>query len=179
MKQNFWRSVALCGLVLSTALFLLVPISAQQTLGSINGTVLDPSGAAVPDATIMATNAAINFSRSTTSQSTGFFQMFNLPVGSYTVTVTHAGFETTQLKGITVQEAQAKTLPISLKIGQVSESVEVTSSPLLNATDATNGYTLDAGQIDVTPLATGSFTQIAVLSAGVERGMPPNPGTTP
>ena len=84
MKHNLWRSVAECGLVLSTALFLLVPISAQQTLGSINGTVLDPSGAAVPDATIVATNAAINFSRTTTSQSTGFFQMFNLPVGSYT-----------------------------------------------------------------------------------------------
>ncbi len=167
MKQNFWRSVALCGLVLSTALILLVPISAQQTLGSINGTVLDPSGAAVPDATIMATNSAINFSRTTTSQSSGFFQMFNLPVGSYTVTVTHAGFETTQLNGITVQEAQAKTLPISLKIGQVSESVEVTANPLLNATDATNGYTLDSAQIDLTPLATGSFTQVAVLSPGV------------
>ena len=167
MKQNFWRSVAQCGLVLSTALFLLEPIYAQQTLGSINGTVLDPSGAAVPDATITATNAAINFSRSTTSQSSGFFQMFNLPVGVYTVKVTHPGFETTQLNGITVQEAQAKTVPVSLKIGQVSESVEVTANPLLNATDATNGYTLDSAQIDLTPLATGSFTQVAVLSPGV------------
>ncbi len=120
MKQTFWRSVAQCGFVLSTALFLLIPISAQQTLGSINGTVLDPAEAAVPDATITATNAAINFSRSTSSQSSGFFQMFNLPVGTYTVTVTHAGFETTQLNGITVQEAQAKTIAVSLKIGQVS-----------------------------------------------------------
>ena len=54
-----------------------------------------------------------------------------------------------------------------LKVGQVSESVEVTATPLLNATDATNGYTLDSAQIDMTPLATGSFTQVAVLSPGV------------
>src|SRR6202044_3158680 len=51
--------------------------------------------------------------------------------------------------------------------GQASESVEVTANPLLNATDTTNGYTLDAGQIAETPLATGSFTQLAVLSPGV------------
>ena len=83
------------------------------------------------------------------------------------VTVTHAGFETTQMNRIPVQEARATTVNATLKIGQVSESVEVTSTPLLNATDATNGYTLDTSQIDVTPLATGSFTQIAVLSPGV------------
>ena len=93
--------------------------------------------------------------------------MFNLPIGTYTVRVTHAGFETTQLNGIPVQEARATTLTATLKIGQVSESVEVTATPLLNATDTTNGYTLDSAQIDLTPLATGSFTQVAVLSPGV------------
>ena len=83
------------------------------------------------------------------------------------VKVSHAGFETTQLKGIPVQEARATTVNATLKVGQVSESVEVTATPLLNATDTTNGYTLDSAQIDMTPLATGSFTQIAVLSPGV------------
>ena len=70
-------------------------------------------------------------------------------------------------KGIPVQEARATTVNSTLKVGQVSESVEVTATPLLNATDATNGYTLDSAQIDMTPLATGSFTQVAVLSPGV------------
>ena len=54
-----------------------------------------------------------------------------------------------------------------LKIGQVSTSVTVTANPLLNATDTTNGYTLDKQQIALTPLATGSFTQLAVLAPGV------------
>ena len=136
-------------------------------MGSLNGTIVDPSGAAVSGATVTVTDAAINYSSTTTTQGTGFYQVFNLPVGTYTVRVGHSGFETTQLKGIPVQEARATTVNATLKVGQVSESVEVTATPLLNATDTTNGYTLDSAQIDLTPLATGSFTQVAVLSPGV------------
>jgi hypothetical protein len=139
----------------------------QQTLGSLNGTVVDSSGAAVPGASVTVTNTAINFTATTTTQGTGFYQVFNLPIGNYVVKVGHEGFETTQLKGIPVQEARATTVNATLKVGSVSTSVEVTATPLLNATDATNGYTLDRAQIDLTPLATGSFTQIAVLSPGV------------
>jgi hypothetical protein len=77
------------------------------------------------------------------------------------------GFEVTETKGIEVQEASAKTVNVSLRVGKTSDSVEVTVNPLLNATDATNGYTLDASQVAISPLATGSFTQLAVLSPGV------------
>jgi hypothetical protein len=145
----------------------LVPSSAQQTLGSINGTVTDPTGAAVSGATVTVTNPGIDFSRSTKSGGNGYFQIFNLPIGTYRVKVTATGFETTEVSGIAVQEARATTINPTLKIGNVSESVEVVGNPLLNATDTTNGYTLDAAQIDMTPLATGSFTQAAVLSPGV------------
>ena len=167
MKQLSWRSVAQLGLLVLAVLTCSLHGAAQQTLGSINGTVMDPSGAAVPGATVTVLDTAINYSASTTTQGTGFFQIFNLPVGTYTVRVGHAGFETTEIKGIQVQEASARTVNATLKVGQVSESVEVTATPLLNATDTTNGYTLDSAQIDLTPLATGSFTQIAVLSPGV------------
>jgi hypothetical protein len=140
---------------------------AQQTLGSLNGTVLDSSGAAVPGSTVTATDTAIGVTRSTKAQGNGYFQLFNLPVGTYTVTATHEGFDTTELTGIEVQEAGAKTLSLTLKVGQIATSVTVTATPLLNATDDTNGYTLDKSQIALTPLATGSFTQLAVLSPGV------------
>jgi hypothetical protein len=83
------------------------------------------------------------------------------------VKVTHDGFDTTELPAIEVQEARATTVEIALKVGQTSTSVTVSATPLLNATDATNGYTLDAQQIGITPLATGSFTQLATLSPGV------------
>ncbi len=150
--------------------------SAQQTLGSLNGTVLDGSGAAVPGSTVTATDAAIGVTRTTKAQANGFFQIFNLPVGTYSVRATHEGFETTDLTGVDVQEAGAKTLNLTLKVGNVSESVTVTATPLLNATDATNGYTLDKAQIALTPLATGSFTQLAVLSPGVSAELLSQPG---
>jgi hypothetical protein len=167
MNRPIWRSVSQCSLVLLVVLVCMAPGLAQQTLGSINGTVLDTTGAAVPDTTVTVKNAATNLVRSTTSQSTGFFQIFNLPIGSYVISVTHTGFQTTQFRGVIVQEARATTVNATLKVGEVSQSIEVTATPLLNATDTTNGYTLDKAQIELTPLATGSFTQLAVLSPGV------------
>ncbi|WP_263358104.1 TonB-dependent receptor [Acidicapsa ligni] len=164
---HFRRFAAGTLLAIAAVLYCCAPALAQQTLGSINGTVLDASGAAVPNATVTVINTQISLSRTAKSQGNGFFQVFNLPIGTYDVKITGAGFETTDENGITVQEARATTIDVRLKIGQASESVEVTANPLLNATDATNGYTLDAGQIAETPLATGSFTQLAVLSPGV------------
>ena len=156
-----------CSLALFTlALCSAFPGSAQQTLGSLNGTVLDPSGAAVVGATVKITDVAINVTQTTTTQKTGFFQIFNLPIGTYEVSVGHEGFETTRLPGIFIREAQATTVEVSLKVGQVAETVEVTANPVLDATDVTNGFTMDNQQIAATPLATGSFTQLAVLSPG-------------
>ena len=143
------------------------PLIAQQTLGSINGTVTDTSGAAVSESTVTVSDPAINITRVTHSLGNGTFQVFNLPPGSYQIQVSHDGFETTQVAGIQVQEAQAKTVPVKLKVGEIATSVEVTADSLLNATDSTNGDTLDSAQIAETPLATGSFTQLAALSPGV------------
>ncbi len=167
MMCCFDRRFVFLALPLLAVLFCVLPAAAQQTLGSINGTVLDPSGAAIPGATVTVTDSSIGVTRSTASQSSGFFQIFNLPIGTYTVHATAQGFESTDVHGIAVREAEASTVSVSLKIGQATQSVEVTANPLLNATDATNGYTLDAAQIAATPLATGSFTQLAVLSPGV------------
>jgi hypothetical protein len=123
-------------------------------------------GAAVGSATVTATDADINVTRTTKTQGNGFFQIFNLPVGTYQIKAEHDGFDTTNLTGIAIQESHATTVSVSLKIGQVTTSVEVTANPMLNATDTTNGYTLDAQQIALAPLATGSFTQLASLSPG-------------
>jgi hypothetical protein len=160
--RKIFSLLVLCGL-----LVFAVSAKAQQTLGSLNGTVIDPSGAAIAGATVTATDPDINVTRTTKTQGNGFFQIFNLPVGTYSVKAERDGFETTNLSGVTVQEARATTVPLTLKVGEVSTTVEVTANPMLNATDATNGYTLDSEQIALTPLATGSFTQLAVLSPGV------------
>jgi hypothetical protein len=162
---SFLLPGALCLLVCSV--FVLPNALAQETLGSLNGTVTDVSGAAVSGATVAAVSDQTGLRRSTTTQNSGYWEILNLPIGSYAVTISAQNFETEHFPGISVQEMRAATIPASLKPGKVTESVTVTANPLLNATDTTNGYTLDSAQIDTVPLATGSFTQLAVLSPGV------------
>ena len=165
---KLWMSrINMRALPIAVLCLAAVGAGAQQTLGSINGTIVDPSVATIAGATVTATDAEINVTRTAKTTASGFFQVFNLPVGTYSVKTEHDGFETTNLVGIRVQEASATTVNVTLKVGQVSTSVDVVGNPMLNATDTTNGYTLDAAQIALTPLATGSFTQLAVLSPGV------------
>ncbi|HEX4154185.1 MAG TPA: carboxypeptidase regulatory-like domain-containing protein [Acidobacteriaceae bacterium] len=168
MRKHFGRPfVTLCCLVLLAAVAFLRPADAQQTLGSINGTIYDTSGAAVSSAKVTVTDPDIGVTRTTNSGSNGTFQIFNLPVGTYRVSAALSGFDTLQVNGIEVTEAHTTTVPITLKVGQLATAVEVTANPLLDATDATNGYTLNSREIESTPLATGSFTQLATLSPSV------------
>ena len=140
---------------------------AQQTLGSLNGTVLDASGAAVGSADVTAVSEQTGLTRVGKTQNSGFWQILDLPVGTYHVTIAHDGFATDSFPSLVVQEAHATTINATLKPGSVSESVTVAANPLLNSTDTTNGYTLSEQQIAETPLATGSFTQLAILAPGV------------
>ncbi len=163
----FLRTRSLCICLLLVSIALATRGWAQQTLGTINGTVTDASGAAVGDAAVTVVGDSTGLTRTVKTQKSGYFEVLNLPIGSYTVSITHEGFDTTRLPAIAVQEARASTVNTVLRVGQVSESVTVNANPLLNATDTTNGYTLDKAQIEATPLGTGSFTQLAILAPGV------------
>src|SRR5579863_6563358 len=113
------RYLAACGALLA-ALLSLSTLCAQQTLGSVNGTVLDTSGAAIAGAKVTASDTETNFSQSATTKANGFFQIFNLPVGSYTVSISRDGFQSETLTGIGVQQGAARTLNVKLKVGQVA-----------------------------------------------------------
>jgi len=155
--------------VVGLAVILVAPfmLAQQQTLGSLNGTVLDASGASVPGATVTAVNDQTTLTRAVQTSGSGFWQILDLPIGTYGVTIARDGFETERVPHLLVQESRATTINTSLKPGSVSTSVTVNANPMLNATDTTNGYTLDQAQIAATPLATGSFTQLAILAPGV------------
>jgi hypothetical protein len=160
--------LGLCSLALFTlALCSALPGLAQQTLGSLNGTVLDQSGAAVYQATVTAVSEQTGLTESAKTIRSGYWQILDLPLGTYRVTITQTNFETVNLPGLLVQEGRATTVNATLKPGSVSTSITVTTNPMLNATDTTNGYTLDKEEIAETPLATGSFTQLAILAPGV------------
>jgi len=141
--------------------------SAQQTLGAINGTVTDATGAVVQDATVKARAISTNLQVTAETKSDGSFAMADLPIGIYEVTFSKEGFQTAVYPQIIVQGNRTTTVNTKLKPGAVSTSVTVDATPLLNETDTTNGYTMGAQQIEAVPLGTGSFTQLAILAPGV------------
>jgi hypothetical protein len=154
---------------LAICLFFVMVTSAraQQTVGAITGTVMDSSGGAVPDATVKAVNVATNFEVVAHTKSNGSYLVPNLPAGTYKLTVTKEGFKTETHTEVLVNAERTTTVDASLVVGTVSMTVEVTSVALMNQVDTTIGYVVDTQTIQDTPLGTGSFTQLAILSPGV------------
>lgn len=140
----------------------------QQTLGSMNGTVTDSSGAVVQGASVKARALATNLEVSAQSKNDGSFNIADLPIGTYEVRFTKDGFDTAVYPQIIVQGNRTATVNAKLKPGAVTSTVTVEGTPLLNETDTTNGYTLGTEQIEAVPLGTGSFTQLAILAPGVQ-----------
>src|SRR5208282_4133402 len=157
----FFLTVSLC------ILFLSLPALAQQTLGGLTGTVIDKSGSVLPEATITIVGDQTTLTRTQKTSGNGSYDFANLPIGTYTVTVAHEGFQTERFPSILVQANRTATLNVSMKVGQVGTTIDVEAAPIMNAVDTTNGYVLEEQQIQTIPLPTGSFTGLAILSPGV------------
>jgi hypothetical protein len=156
------------GIFLLAVLFqLAVCALAQQTLGGIIGTVSDKSGSVLPDTAVTIVGDQTKLTRTQKTNGNGAYDFVNLPIGTYTVTAAHEGFQTEKLPSILVQADRTATLNVSMKVGQVGTTIEVEAAPAMNAVDTTNGYVLEAQQIQEVPLPTGSFTGLAILSPGV------------
>jgi Carboxypeptidase regulatory-like domain len=156
---------------------LLVPAAlAQQTTGGITGVVTDAQGGTLSGAVVDAVGQETALKRTQTSGSNGYYAFVNLPIGHYTITVTHDGFQTEKLPDIAVQADRTATVNLTLQVGSVTTSVTVSAAPLMNAVDTTNGYVLDKAQIESIPLPTGSFTGVAILSPGVNSELPGGTG---
>jgi hypothetical protein len=140
---------------------------AQQTLGSINGTVSDASGATMQGVNVTVRNTATNLKIVRTSNNDGSFSFVDLPIGVYELTFTKDGFKTAVFSQVLAQAGHTTTENVALQPGAVTATVTVTGSSLLNETNTTNGYTLGSELIENVPLGTGSFTQLAILAPGV------------
>lgn len=149
---------------------------AQQTLGGITGTVSDKSGSVLPDTAVIIVGDQTQLTRTQKTNENGAYDFVNLPIGTYTVTVSHEGFQTEKLPSILVQANRTATLNVSLKVGQVGTTIEVQAAPAMNAVDTTNGYILEEQEIRQVPLPTGSFTGLAILSPGVNAELPNGTG---
>jgi hypothetical protein len=149
--------------------FLSVTVaSAQIAGGSIVGNVLDPSGAAVAGAKVTATNASTNQVDNTTTNSVGYYEFPLLPAGRYLISVEHAGFQTAKSAVFSLNSGTRPRIDLNLRVGAVSETVEVVSAaPLVNATTTELGNVIENRKIEALPLNGRNFEQLLNLMAGV------------
>jgi hypothetical protein len=166
-----WSALVLC-LAIAVTPFA----SAQQTLGGITGAIADKSGGVLPDTVVTIVGDQTKLTRTQTANTSGVYDFVNLPIGTYTLTFTHEGFETQKIPSITVQANRTATVNAVLAVGKVGTVVEVQADPMMNAVDTTNGYILEQNQIESVPLPTGSFTGLAILSPGVNAELPAGTG---
>ncbi|HZB89248.1 MAG TPA: TonB-dependent receptor [Terracidiphilus sp.] len=172
------RAAQLCLLVCVTILFISSGSAfAQQTVGGILGSVADSSGAVVPATQVKLVSTETGLTRTVVAKANGEYAFTDLAAGTYDLTFTHDGFDSGEYAGVLVQVGRVTTLNAQLKVGSVATAVEVTANPLLNTVDTTNGNVLEAEQIEATPLATGSFTQLATLAPGITADLLSGTGT--
>src|ERR1700733_2339647 len=132
--------------------FVAVPYAhAQQTLGGITGALTDKSGGALLDASVTIVSEQTTLSRTQKTNAAGTYEFVNLPIGTYNITFTREGFQTQTVPSILVQANRMTTVNATLDVGKVTSTITVNESPLLNATDTTNGYALDKLQIESIP----------------------------
>jgi hypothetical protein len=162
------------------AVALLMTVSARGQLagkGSISGTVADPTGASIPGARIVATNASTSVVSRTTSTSSGDYSLDTLDAGVYTVTISANGFQTLTQKNVEVNALETQTFNPKLEVGSSGETVTVTAAPpQLETTNATLGATMENEMYSALPIEMGAFgqpdqrraTDFALLMPGVQ-----------
>jgi len=142
---------------------------AQSTTGTILGTVEDDSGAAIPGASIRVRNLGTGQERVVKSDGNGAYNVSNLQVGHYSVTVAHEGFAQLQIADTELQVAQRATINPVLHVGATSATVEVIASqtPLLNEASSSVGQVINTQTVQNVPLNGRSFWQLTQLTPGV------------
>jgi hypothetical protein len=156
---------------LAVYLFVLGTCLWGQATSQIQGIVLDPAGAAVPGAEIKATQTDTGVLRTTTSGNDGTYALANLAIGPYRVEVTKPGFSTYVQTGIVLQVASNPTLNVSLKVGSVSESVQVEANTTQVETQSTSiGAVIENKRILDLPLNGRNAVELITLSGATIPG---------
>jgi hypothetical protein len=153
------------------ALFVSLAALAQNETAVLTGRVTDPSGLGVPGTQVQLTSEATGETRATVADSAGEYRFDLLRPGDFSLRATAKGFKAFEDKRIHLDVAQASTLNISLSIGEVTESVQVTDevSALTVATVA-QGAVISGDKIKALPLNGRQFLQLALLSPAVNAG---------
>lgn len=162
-------------LALLTMLWSLAAFAQSGPAGSLSGTVTDPTGAVIPNATITLTHITTGATRSVTSDAEGRWKAPVLDIGSYKITVEVAGFKKGNLDNVIVEAAVPRTLDIQLEPGAVGETVQITAAAIdLVQTETSTTFRQITGEQAVQiPTSTRSFTHLLSTEAGVASDLPP------
>lgn len=167
-KAPIVRLCLLALLIFATAGAVLA--QSQATTGNIEGRVLDPKEAAVPGATVTATNQLTGLEKTATSTDEGTFTISFLPPGPYTVRANAGGFTQAEVKDVTVTVGSKTPLDVSLSVGGASGVVTISGeAPVIETTQSSVSTTVNARAIENLPVNGRNYLDFATLTPGVIR----------
>ncbi|HMF74407.1 MAG TPA: carboxypeptidase regulatory-like domain-containing protein [Bryobacteraceae bacterium] len=174
-KYSIFRNLGIWSICALSFAFLSTPVWSQEVTATINGVVTDPSGAAVAGAKVTAKDLDKGTPWTTTTSGEGLYTFPRLPIGRYEVRVEQAGFQTGVNPEVALQLNQIARVDVGLQVGNISQTLEVTSSaPVLQTQSTTLGTVIDARTNTQLPLATRNYVQLTLLAPG---SVHPNPQT--
>jgi hypothetical protein len=164
-KRSFF---AIGVLLFMLALLPSALFSQSASTGTVAGIVTDPSGAAIAAASVTLTDKATNIPRAVSTNENGRYILVDIPAGTYDVSVSKQGFRISKLTGQTVNVGTALTLNVTLEVGSVAETVEVTASNAeLQTLNATVGNTISGVALDSLPSISRDASTFFTLQPGV------------
>jgi hypothetical protein len=168
-KHGFVVAASVLALGLVLGFVWTTPANADNLYASIRGTVVDPSGAVVPDAKLTARNVATGLTYSATSAKDGLFSFLQLPIGDYSVKVEKTGFKSFTEGRIHLDLDQIFNLRVSMELGSVSDTITVEANAAqVETTSMQLGTTVTGQQITDIPLNGRNWTQLMQLQPGVQ-----------
>jgi hypothetical protein len=155
-------------LIASAQVAWVAPASAQVSGATLSGLVTDEQGGPVANASLSIKNTATGVSREVTSNTDGIYSAPNLLPGEYDITATVTGFQTLTEKGITLTVGGEQALNLKMKVGSLSQTVEVNAAiPDIQTTSSTVSSTVDSTTVRELPLNGRDWTSLAALEPGV------------
>jgi len=168
----FRRCVFAISMLVFVAFSILVASQAyaQVSGATLSGTVTDSSGAVIPNAQVAILDVSTGVTRTVTTGGAGFYTAPNLLPGIYEIRATAPGFSTQVHRGITLTVGAEQALDIKMQVGQVSQTVEVTTeAPTVELTSSTLSAVVNATTVRELPLNGRSWTDLATLQPGVNQ----------
>jgi len=152
-------------------LLIFASAAAQVVTATFYGTVVDPNGAVIPAAKVTLLNVDRGSILTREADAGGEVSIPSLPTGEYTVTVEATGFKTLKRSGVTLSAGQDLRLTLPMEIGQVTETVNVTSeTPLVNTANAEQRTNLEAARVQELPTSRRDWTNLVNLTPGAQVG---------